>query len=160
MNVNIRKARPQDMDRVYEIELESFPPEEAASKEKYIWRQEHYPDLFLAAESDGRICGCICMISMDASLIDDAVFEMEQVPDGKTCAILTVMTEEAARNKGVAAQLLEAAIEAASCQDMESIVLTCKEHLIHYYSRFGFEKVGISQSVHGGAVWYDMVRQL
>ena len=161
MNVNIRKARPQDMDRVYEIELESFPPEEAATKEKYIWRQEHYPDLFLAAEAeDGRVRGCICMISMAASLIDDAVFEMEKVPDGRTCAILTVMTETAARNQGVAAQLLKAAIETAREQGMESIVLTCKEHLVHYYSRFGFKKAGLSQSVHGGAVWYDMVQPL
>lgn len=161
MHVNIRKARPQDMDRVYEIELESFPPEEAATKEKYIWRQERYPDLFLIAEDGAsHICGCICMISMGASFIDDSVFEMEKVPDGKTCAILTVMTEAAARNKGVAAQLLEAAIETASRQNMESIVLTCKDHLVHYYSRFGFEKAGLSQSVHGGAVWYDMVRPL
>ena len=43
---------------------------------------------------------------------------------------------------------------------MESIVLTCKDHLVHYYSRFGFKKVGVSASVHGGAVWYDMVQRL
>lgn len=161
MHVNIRNVRPQDMDRIYEIELESFPPEEAATKETYCWRQQHYPDLFLAAEDEtGRVRGCVCMISMDAPLINDAVFEMEQVPDGKTCAILTVMTEAAARKQGVAGQLLNAAIETARQQNMASIVLTCKEHLIHYYSRFGFVQAGVSQSVHGGAVWYDMVHPL
>ena len=36
------------------------------------------------------------------------------------------------------------------------VVLTCKEKLIHYYERFGFSNCGVSQSVHGGAVWYDM----
>ncbi len=159
--LHIRKARPQDMDRVYEIELESFPPEEAATKEKYAWRQEHYPELFLVAEDGcGRICGCICMISTNASLIDDTVFETDSIPNGKTCAILTVMTEAASRRQGVAGQLLEAGIDAARQQNMESVVLTCKEHLVHYYSRFGFEKVGISASVHGGAVWYDMVQGL
>ncbi len=160
MNLNIRKARPKDMDRVYEIEQESFPPEEAATKEKYIWRQEHYPELFLIAEDSGHICGCICMISMDASLINDDVFETDPIPDGKTCAVLTVMTEAAARRKGVAGLLLEAGIDAARSQGMDSIVLTCKEHLVHYYSRFGFEKVGVSASVHGGAVWYDMTQKL
>ena len=161
MKPNIRKARPQDMDRVYEIELESFPPEEAATKEKYVWRQKRYPELFLVAEDGrGRVCGCICMISTSAALIDDTVFEMDPIPDGRTCAILTVMTEADARRQGVAGLLLEAGIDAARQQNMESIVLTCKEHLVHYYSRFGFEKVGVSASVHGGAVWYDMVQRL
>lgn len=166
MELNIRKARPQDMNRVYEIELESFPPEEAATKEKYVWRLEHYPELFLVAEAADpaggrdRICGCICMISMDAPLIHDEVFEMDPIPDGRTCAVLTVMTEAAARRKGVAGLLLEAGIDAARRQGMESIVLTCKEHLVHYYSRFGFEKIGVSASVHGGAVWYDMTQKL
>lgn len=109
MKPNIRKARPQDMDRVYEIELESFPPEEAATKEKYVWRQNRYPELFLVAEDGrGRVCGCICMISTSAALIDDTVFEMDPIPDGRTCAILTVMTEAAARRQGVAGLLLEA----------------------------------------------------
>ena len=36
------------------------------------------------------------------------------------------------------------------------MILTCKEALIHYYARFGFKNCGLSASVHGGAVWYDM----
>ena len=56
--------------------------------------------------------------------------------------------------------MLNAAVETARQLDMTSMALTCKEHLIHYYARFGFEKQGISASVHGGAVWYDMVKTL
>ena len=37
------------------------------------------------------------------------------------------------------------------------MVLTCKEGLIPFYQSFGFENRGLSASVHGGAVWYDMV---
>ena len=33
---------------------------------------------------------------------------------------------------------------------------TCKEHLIPYYEKFGYRNCGVSESVHGGAVWYDM----
>ena len=36
------------------------------------------------------------------------------------------------------------------------MILTCKKHLIDFYSGFGFVNCGISKSVHGGAVWYDM----
>ena len=35
-------------------------------------------------------------------------------------------------------------------------MLTCKEELLHFYERFGFVSEGVSGSVHGGAVWYQM----
>ena len=40
---------------------------------------------------------------------------------------------------------------------MRGMILTCKAALIPYYERFGYRNKGISASVHGGAVWYDMV---
>ncbi|MDD4297169.1 MAG: GNAT family N-acetyltransferase, partial [Ruminiclostridium sp.] len=39
----------------------------------------------------------------------------------------------------------------------KGLILTCKEHMIDYYSKFGFKNKGISNSQHGGAVWYDMI---
>lgn len=35
-------------------------------------------------------------------------------------------------------------------------VLTCKEHLLHFYGKVGFVDEGISGSTHGGAVWHKM----
>ena len=37
----------------------------------------------------------------------------------------------------------------------KGLVLTCKEALLPFYSEFGFQNEGVSQSVHGGAVWYE-----
>ena len=36
------------------------------------------------------------------------------------------------------------------------MILTCKEKLIPFYEGFGYVNCGVSKSVHGGAVWYDM----
>ena len=36
-------------------------------------------------------------------------------------------------------------------------ILTCKEKLISFYEKFGYVNLGISNSKHGGAVWYDMI---
>ena len=36
-------------------------------------------------------------------------------------------------------------------------ILTCKEKLIGFYEKFGYVNLGISDSKHGGAVWYDMI---
>lgn len=40
-------------------------------------------------------------------------------------------------------------IEDAKFHSRSGVVLTCKEHLIHYYEKFGFENEGISGSEHG-----------
>ena len=41
-------------------------------------------------------------------------------------------------------------------QGRKGLVLTCKEKLIAYYAKFGFENEGISESVHGNVTWYQM----
>ena len=43
---------------------------------------------------------------------------------------------------------------------MERVILTCKQEKLAYYEKFGFENHGVSNSSHGGAVWYDMVLEL
>ncbi len=160
MKLNIRTAKEADLQRIFVIEEESFPPEEAASLEKYRWRLEHFPEYFLVGETEEEIAAVVCMIPMKAKVITDEIFEMEEVPRGNTCAVLTVMTGAKYRKQGLAEQMLKEAIEVCRGLSMKSMALTCKEHLIHYYAKFGFEKIGVSQSVHGGAVWYDMIKKL
>ena len=36
------------------------------------------------------------------------------------------------------------------------MVLTCVEKNIKMYEKFGYNLLGVSSSVYGGAVWYDM----
>ena len=52
--------------------------------------------------------------------------------------------------------MLERVIADARAQGRRGCVLTCKNKLVHYYEKFGFVNEGVSQSTHGGAVWYDM----
>ncbi|MCD7958259.1 MAG: hypothetical protein LUF89_01715 [Ruminococcus sp.] len=35
-------------------------------------------------------------------------------------------------------------------------MLTCKANKTAYYERFEFKNEGVSDSTHGGAVWYQM----
>ena len=60
------------------------------------------------------------------------------------------------RRQGVAAALLERAIADAKAQGRKGLVLTCKDKLVHYYAKFGFVSEGVSESTHGGVVWYQM----
>ena len=60
------------------------------------------------------------------------------------------------RKHGYAAKLINQAINDATTQRRKGLVLTCKEKLIPYYSKFGFVNEGISESVHGNVTWYQM----
>lgn len=44
----------------------------------------------------------------------------------------------------------------AKAQNRSGLVLTCKNKLINYYSKFGFKNEGISESTHGDVQWYQM----
>ena len=48
-------------------------------------------------------------------------------------------------------------IEDARKRGRKGLILTCKEGLIPFYEAFGYRNLGVSASVHGGAMWYDMV---
>ena len=60
------------------------------------------------------------------------------------------------RRRGCAERVLRRVVSDAERQGREGLVLTCKEPLLHYYAKFGFENEGISSSEHGGAIWYQM----
>lgn len=67
-----------------------------------------------------------------------------------------VETHPAAQGKGYASALIRRMITDAKAQGRQGVVLTCKQELLDFYRRFGFENEGVSASQHGGAVWYDM----
>ena len=60
------------------------------------------------------------------------------------------------RRQGCAGRLLLHVIEEGREQKRSGLVLTCKEKLIPYYSKFGFVNEGVSESVHGNVIWYQM----
>ena len=68
---------------------------------------------------------------------------------------LDVLTDY--RRSGVAAKLLNYFINISKKRGKKGMVLTCKDHLISYYEKFGFKHCGVSASFHGGAKWNDMV---
>ena len=80
--------------------------------------------------------------------------------EGRICradrSIFGVNTIPECRKKGYAGQLIRCAIEQAKKEGRKGLVLTCKDKLLHYYENFGFVNEGVSKSVHGNVVWYQM----
>lgn len=159
MDISIRKVKADDLEVVTYVEATCFPEAEAATKESLKNRIETFPNSFFVAELDGKIIGFVNGAVTNDTVIRDELFSDSSlhIEDGAYQAIfgLDVMPEY--RNQGVARQLMNHIIEVAKRQERKGVILTCKDKLIHYYSKFGFVNKGISQSVHGGAEWYDMI---
>lgn len=155
---SVRTAVPEDLAQLAAIEAACFPKSEAASEETLAGRLAVYSDHFWVLEAHGAIVSFINGMVTDAPTIRDEMYENPGLhnPQGQYQAIFGVNTLPAFRRQGCAAAVMEQVISAAGAQGRRGCILTCKESLIPYYEKFGFQNFGISKSVHGGAVWYDM----
>lgn len=156
--MNIRMATIEDLQLITNVETECFPKAEAATENEFKERLTVYPNHFLLLEDAGTIVGFINgMVSNEKSLTDDMFSHAELHNEaGKWQMIFGLNTIPEYRRKGCAAQLMKQFIKDAKEQKRVGLVLTCKEKLIPYYSKFGFIDEGISDSEHGGAIWHQM----
>lgn len=155
----IRTAEPQDLDAVVQVELACFPVAEAADRERLKERLELFGESFLVAETKDGIIGLVNGAVTDHRTIEDEMFEDSSLhdPKGAYQSIFGLDVVKEYRCQGVAAALMEAMIKRVKEQGRKGLILTCKDRLIHYYEKFGYVNMGVSRSVHGGAVWYDMI---
>ena len=88
------------------------------------------------------------------------MYENVQLPSGDTFVILSVNTRPDFQNMGYASGLLSHAACAAKKLGCRRMLLACKEEKLSFYGRAGYVSTGVSDSCHGGAVWYDMTMDL
>ena len=151
--MKIRQVKKEDLAAICNIELLTFPPQEAASYETFLYRHIHFPQYFFLAESgDGAIA--------DDAGIDDKMYENSLFPEGDAFALLSINTLPDLQGKGFASALITHAIGEAASLGCRRMILACKEEKITFYEQFGFRQQGLSVSEHGGAVWYDMSADL
>lgn len=154
----IRTATIEDLDEITDIEAECFPAAEAADREAFQQRLQYYGNHFWLLYEEQKLIAFVDGFVTDEPDLTDEMYENAALHDenGAWQMIFGVNTLPAYRRNGYAGKLLRRAIADAKEQGRRGVVLTCKEKLLHYYAKFGFEKEGISQSVHGNVVWYQM----
>lgn len=155
----ITEASLSDLDEITSLEAHGFPADEAASKEAFAYRLKSFPNWFLTAKSDNRIIGFINGILSNKDLIVDDVYlpNCEAETDGNNLLLFGLVVHADYRRKGIAESLMRAILAKAKENKIKHATLTCRDKLIPYYEKFGFKKVGVSESVIGNVVWYDMV---
>lgn len=163
MTYQIRQGTIEDLEEITRVEADCFPAAEAADREAFQKRLTAFPECFFVAETDGEdgreIIGFINGAAVDEKTICDEMFEDTgwHKRDGRYQSIFGLDVRKEWRRQGVAAALMEHMIENARKKGRDGLILTCKDRLIHYYEKFGYRNLGVSASVHGGAVWYDMI---
>ena len=160
MEYQIRKAKQSDLAALADVEACCFPVSEAASKEAIQKRLETFGDCFFVAEMPhGEVIGFINGCVTDRTTICDEMFAdvTYHSPEGAYQSVFGLDVLPQYQRRGIAADLMEHLIADAWKRGKKGMILTCKERLIPYYERFGYRNLGKSQSVHGGAIWYDML---
>ena len=154
----IRTATIEDLDAVTAVEAECFPPAEAATRSDFEQRLAHYSNHFWLMFDEDKLIAFVDGMVTDMADLTDEMYEHAALhkEDGTWQMIFGVNTLPAYRCRGCAGAVLERVIADARAQGRRGCVLTCKDKLVHYYEKFGFVNEGVSQSTHGGVVWYDM----
>ena len=159
MCILIRKATIEDLDEIVNVEKSCFPEGQAASRESLEKRLKVLDYTFFVAESEGEIVGIINGAIINENAIYDELYENINLYNinGKYQSIFGLAVISKYRNQGIAARIMNYLIELSRKTDKKGLVLTCRKELIRYYEKFGYKNQGISKSVHGNVVWYDML---
>lgn len=161
MTYKIRTVTPADLDAVTALEASCFSPETAATRQALAYRIGAFPERFFVAEQDGALIGLINGCASNQPTITDDLFQPQgHDPNGRNQMIFGLAVREDCRCMGVGTALMNRLIAFCRDAEMERLILTCREEKLAYYARFGYENHGISESTHGGVVWYDMSLKL
>ncbi len=159
LTYSIRRGRPDDLDAVSAIEEACFPPAEACSREQFRKRLAVFADHFWLCETPEGVAGFVDGAVINSRTIADVMYEDASLhdPHGAWQAVYGINVLSSCRRQGIGAALMRAVIDAARSEGRRGCVLTCKDEKIAWYAKLGFVLIGRSASVHGGAVWNDMI---
>lgn len=157
--MNFRNAVKSDLPVIHTIENICFSNNQAASLETLSERIKTYPNHFWVLEIENEVVGFINGMVTNNETITDEMFSNVNLhtENGKWQSVFGLAVLPGHRKSGYAGKMIDFLIKQSKEQKKTGIILTCKEYLVSYYKKFGFENKGISNSVHGGEVWYDMV---
>ena len=158
--MRIRTATLADLPAVTAVEAACFPAAEAATEADFAARLAAYADHFwLLEDDDGTLISFIDGMVSDEPTLRDEMYENAALHNeyGAWQMIFGVNTLPEYRRRGCAGQLLRRAVADARQQGRRGLVLTCKERLLPYYAKFGFQDEGVTdKSTHGNVAWHQM----
>lgn len=155
----IKHASRKDISALTAVETACFPPAEAATKKEFIDRVQYYGNHFWLLYGGDKLLAFVDGFVTDEPDLTDVMYEDAALHNeqGAWQMIFGVNTLPEYRRHGYAGQLLRRAVADARQQSRKGLVLTCKERLLPYYAKFGFQDEGVTdKSTHGNVAWHQM----
>jgi predicted N-acetyltransferase YhbS len=158
MDIIVRPAKLNDLERIVYIENSCFPEEEAADIKSLKERLVAFKNSFFVAEKESEIIGFINGCVTKQKKITDELYHSTALHDNNAPhqMIFGLAVHPSMQHQGIASFLMKEFIKVARERNKTIITLTCKNNLIPFYEQFGYLYEGKSTSSHGGACWYDM----
>ncbi len=155
----IRTATMDDLEEIAAVEAECFPASEAADIEEFSDRLRYYGNHFWLMFDREKLIAFVDGFVTNEPDLTDEMYEKAGMHDenGDWQMIFGVNTIPSHRRRSFAGQLIQCAIDTARAQGRKGLVLTCKDRLVPYYAKFGFQNEGVSEkSTHGNVTWNQM----
>lgn len=158
-NIDIRNADITDLDSIVFVESNCFPKEVMATKEMFKKRLEAYPENFFVGYVNSEIVGIVNGCVTNQKTITDDLYDdvTTNIKNGNYQVVFGLAVLPKYQGKGIASSLLKHYENYAKTNNRNGVILTCKEELISFYQKRGYKNLGVSESVHGSKVWYDMI---
>ena len=134
--MEIRYATPRDLERIMEIEALTFPAAEAATREIFAYRIEHFSEWFFVALEDSRVVGLLCAPSAQRRMTD-ALTSPRNCP--RAIRSRCSASKPIPRGKGAASPRRSSGTRSEKPgMPVCALMLACKAPLAPYYEKFGF----------------------
>lgn len=159
----LRTARPEDVEEIAAIDAQCFDAAEAIDPEECRKKMAGYNGhywVIVDTDRDNKIVTYLNGYCTDKKdLLDEDMEHPETAhkEDGAWQMFCGMATLPEYQGRGLAAMIMNHAIELAKKDGRKGVVLTCKDKLIPFYQKkFGYVHEGIASSSHCGEEWNQM----
>lgn len=139
LNIKLCPVEKDDLNEIIHMEKESYPSDEAASKESLFFRFIFANDYFkvLKDKNTNKIIGFICgTLTNDSQLTHESM--SNHIENGVHLNVHSVVIGEKYRKNGFGNILLYKYVKYIKQTSLKSIRLLCKKKLINFYQNGGF----------------------
>ena len=158
--ITFKNLPATDLQHAIDIELASYPADEAASLQSLTYRQKNAGNAFIGAYSQSNLVGFICGTCTNASNLEEETMSKHE-DTGTSLCIHSVVVAQSHRKQGIATRMLRHYCITVPLHfpNVNQFRLISKAHLIHFYQHAGgFEFVQLWPFHHGKDHWFEMQR--
>lgn len=158
MEVIIRTARVSDLEEIYFVETSCFQKQFQISRDYYKLALSTYSEHFYLLFIDRVLVGFINAMPTNKKDLKDSMLKdiSDYDKNGSNLMVIGLMILPEYQHHGYATRLMKRFIRVSREEGKKRIVLTCRKELIDFYEKFGYIYQGISDSVLGDEVWYQL----